>query len=577
MFYDENDPQSLEKYSSAVSLSDMEIYIFPELMYALTLANIMSPKIWQWREDTWFKNLEKMNDTQRVKRMKQFIMDKFVFNLDLDTWGLTTKEKELDRFKDFVDLEMLSKSNALFGYEGDKYYFDIDIRRHFGLEKYTDETIPYWKTETLEAMEAFKYKEEYQTGAGECVSLATLYAATVFIVAQIDLEKIQLMATPLHSQNFVDLDEGLVTNNRRVVTKAMWFNGTELSDKAQRALRNEKVTMIVNNKGYVHTMYDDATMPMEEYKKIASKMTDFLKMDVNFYTLCSFLRKHENLQQYFQFPINRFGKMHYIEAEKAYRYEHSLASRAGTESHKALFNKIEIDEFYEHPIEDRIDMGILEKVLKKHRNKDSFVIAEELCCHLKHADFDVCEILEALFSFCEIKPNLPKTNKNWIQTAPIEITTDMDRHDIMQYLESIRETHPIADLAFMAYRDMNKAPWKPFIKAALERNPVTYEKHSDSSIADFYTMLSGYCCESIYDGARMAQPDEVVNFKRGDGLEKAITFINFINQCEEENSDVAISYEGKTIIVSHKDTNYTFTTFKDVKLPTQEDFDPFLG
>lgn len=577
MFYNENDPQSLEKYSSAVSLSDMEIYIFPELIYALTLANIMSPKIWQWREDTWFKNLSKMNETQRVKRMKQFIMDKFVFNLDLDTWGLTTKEKELDRFKEFVDLEMLSKSNALFGYEGDKYYFDIDIRRHFGLEKYTSETIPYWKTETLEAMEAFKHKEEYQTGAGECVSLATLYAATVFIVAQVDLEKIQLMATPLHSQNFVDLDEGLVTNNRRVVTKAMWFNGTELSDKAQRALRNEKVTMIVNNKGYVHTMYDDATMPIDDYSRITAKMTDFMKMDVNFYTLCSFLRKHENLQQYFQFPINRFGKMHYIEAEKAYRYEHSLASRAGTESHKALFNKIEIDEFYDYPIEDRIDMGILEKVLKKHRNKDSAVIAEELCCHLTHAEFDVCEILEALFSFCEIKPNLPKTDKNWIKTAPIEISTEMDRHDIMQYLETLRETHPVADLAFMAYRDMNRAPWKPFIKAALERNPVTFEKNRDKSVDEFAQLLKEYCCESIYDGARMAQPDEVVNFKRGDGLEKAITLITFITLKYPEDKNIRISYEGKEVTVSYRENRYSFTIYKEVKLPSQDEFSFFLS
>ena len=32
-----------EKYSSAISLSDMEIFIFPELLYSLVLSNIMSP------------------------------------------------------------------------------------------------------------------------------------------------------------------------------------------------------------------------------------------------------------------------------------------------------------------------------------------------------------------------------------------------------------------------------------------------------------------------------------------------------------------------------------------------------
>jgi hypothetical protein len=46
---------------------------------------------------------------------------------------------------------LLKQSNALFGYEGDKYYFDIDIRKHFGLDKYDSDIIPYWKTETVEA------------------------------------------------------------------------------------------------------------------------------------------------------------------------------------------------------------------------------------------------------------------------------------------------------------------------------------------------------------------------------------------------------------------------------------------
>jgi len=44
--YNPDDPKSVEKYSSAVTLSDMEVFIFPELMLALVLANIMSPRLW---------------------------------------------------------------------------------------------------------------------------------------------------------------------------------------------------------------------------------------------------------------------------------------------------------------------------------------------------------------------------------------------------------------------------------------------------------------------------------------------------------------------------------------------------
>jgi hypothetical protein len=174
----------------------MEVSIFRELMLALVLANSMSPRLWEWRDNPWFKRMSKLSPYRRILRLKQYIMDNFAFNLDLDTWGLTTKERELERFSDFIDETILEQSNALFGYEGDKYYFDMDIRRHFGLDKYESDVIPYWKTETLEAMEAFRHREGYPTGAGECVSLSALYASALFVVAGIPFTDIYMMATP---------------------------------------------------------------------------------------------------------------------------------------------------------------------------------------------------------------------------------------------------------------------------------------------------------------------------------------------------------------------------------------------
>ena len=162
----------------------MEIFVFPELLYCLVLSNIMSPIIWEWRENPWFNKIESMSPLKRIQRLKQYIMDNYVFNLDIETWGLTNKQKEIDRFTDIIDTDALMQSNALFGYEGDKYYFDMDIRRHFGLEKYDSDIIPYWKTETVEAMTAFKNKDAFTTGAGECVSFSALYAAALFIVAR---------------------------------------------------------------------------------------------------------------------------------------------------------------------------------------------------------------------------------------------------------------------------------------------------------------------------------------------------------------------------------------------------------
>ena len=162
-------PISLEEKSSACTLSDMEIFVFPELMYALVLANILSPRIWAWRELEWFQGIREMRPKKRLQRLRQHIMDNYTFNLDLDTWGLTRQTREMERFASFLSPEEIASSNALFGYQGDAYYYDIDIRRHFGLDKYTSDTIPYWKTETVEAMDAFRHKPEHAVGAGECV------------------------------------------------------------------------------------------------------------------------------------------------------------------------------------------------------------------------------------------------------------------------------------------------------------------------------------------------------------------------------------------------------------------------
>ena len=163
---------SLERASSAVTLSDMEIFIFPELMYSLLLANLLSPVIWRWRDDPWFADIRKFKPYKRMQRLRQYIMDHYVFNLDLDTWGLTRQDRELARFSSLLSPEVIAQSNALFGYHGDSYYFDLDIRTHFGLDKYGSDVIPYWKTETVEAMDAFRYKEGFATGAG-----VQLYAA----------------------------------------------------------------------------------------------------------------------------------------------------------------------------------------------------------------------------------------------------------------------------------------------------------------------------------------------------------------------------------------------------------------
>jgi hypothetical protein len=576
--FQENNPRSLECYSSAITLSDMEVFIFPELLYALVLANSMSPRLWKWLEDPWFDQHAKQSPLRRMQRLKQYIMDHFAFNLDLDTWGLTTKEREIARFSPFIDPEVLARSNALFGYEGDKYYFDIDIRKHFGLDKYTTSTIPYWKTESLEAMEAFCHKPGYAgAGAGECVSLSTLYAAAAFVIAKVPLDDIFIMTTPLHSQGFIDVGDGIITNNRRIVTKTMWFNGTEISAKARRAVENEKVTIVAHNTGYIHTLYPLATIAPEAYDRFGNRLRNFLTTSiVDFEILTNFLRTKSCLQRCFQIRHTCSGKFRYIEAEKVFSYEHNSKSRVSDHTSSSLLQEIEEDEFYTDPLPGRIALWEVEEFFKKTRvHLDEPDTVEQLKRNLCHACYNIDKVIPDLKKFCMIEPQLPPPERTYNAVDKIDLDGARSAEEVQERVAVQSGRNETADLAFAAFRDLNRSPWKPFIKAALERNPVSAAGLKQGAINDAYQALKALPDESIFaEPARIAQPDEVWNFKRGDGLEKAITLANAIRNKEP---DARLRIEGSggkvTLVWTGKDGGeFTFDSRKKAGLPGERDF-----
>ncbi len=559
-----SDKKTLEKYSSAFTLSDMEIFIFPELFYPLVLANIMSPVIWKWRDDPWFRDIDKKNFNYKVNRIKQFIIQNYTFNLDLSTWGLTTKTKEIERFSDFFDMEMLKKSNALFGYEGDKYYFDIDIRKHFGLDKYNSDVIPYWKTETVEAMNAFRHKENFNRGAGECVSLSSLYAAAMFIVGKIPLEKIFLIATPLHSQNFIMEKEGLITNNRRIVTKNMWYNGTSLSEKARRAMENENVTVVSHISGYIHIINEDATIDKKEYDQFTEKLHEFLVTDLSSLIFLNFLRFKSKFKSLFQYMCDCTGNVRYISIEKMFEYEHSSKYTLSSETRGLLVKEIEEDEFHLSPIPGKFLFNDVESILVKYQGSNLQDIENEF---IKISDIPrklIREMFAEISDFISTKPKLPENNKNYIHTVVPHLSYDHSREKIIDSIVRLSDKSELCELSLYVFRNMDKVDWLPFIKAAIERNPVCYTEMTGKSIPDVYEKLSLMSGDSVYDSKRLALPDEVWNFKHGDGMEKSLVLANFII-LSDKSSTVSIDSDKGKVHLKHNGKVYSFTSKKSFK------------
>jgi hypothetical protein len=566
---DQSEKKLLEKLSSAFTLSDMEIFIFPELFYPLILADIMSPELWKWRDDPWFKDIEKKNFTYKANRIKQYIIQNYIFNLDLSTWGLTSKSTEIGRFSDFFDMEMLKQSNALFGYEGDKYYFDIDIRKHFGLDKYDSDIIPYWKTETIEAMGAFRYKENFTTGAGECVSLSALYASAMFVVGRIPLEKIFLIATPLHSQNFIIEKDGLITNNRRIVTKNMWYNGTSLSEKARRAMENEKITIVSHISGYIHTLYDEATIDEKAYQTFSHKLKDFLSTDLTSLIFINFLRFKSKYKQLFQYRCECDGTKRYVSLEKLFEYEHTSRFSVSADTRNMLVKEIEGDEFHLSPIEWKIMLNDIETILNKTRGKSLKDIEAEF---IKKTGTEFEEIIKEMFKdlseFISIDPKIPVPEKSFVTSAKLDITTENSREEIIDLITNQQDNSEAAMLSLYVYRQMDIIDWRPFVKAAIERNPVSFMDLYEKNNYEVYSLLKELPMDSIYDGNRLALPDEVWNFKRGDGIEKVLLLADFIHH-KDKSSVVTITIDNKDVLLTSGGHDFHFISKKSLKKSIQ--------
>jgi hypothetical protein len=564
------DSCELERRSSAVTLSDMELFIFPELIYGLMLANLMSPRIWKWRDDPWFKGMEKMTPYRRVTRLKQYIMDHYVFNLDLDTWGLTTKERELARFSSSIDRDTLARSNALFGYEGDKYYFDMDIRTHFGLDKYQGNVIPYWKTETVEAMDAFRHKEGYATGAGECVSLAALYAAALFLVARVPLDEIFMMATPLHSQNFVNVDDGILTNNRRLVTKTMWFNGTELSAQARRALENEQVTLVAHRTGWIHCVYPKATISLEAYARFAKRLRAYLSAPLNKDLLGNYLRHNREIQPCFQIRHPLHGVDHFVAAERAFTYEEECSYSLTDATRPKLMEIVDREVFSCKPLPGRIVLNDLENFVHANRINihdpmDVLRLKAKFACDC----MDAGKAIESLVRFCHTEPRLPDAAARTFSSASVAIDLDagMTRDGLIGRIESLRDRNDMAAMAFYCYRDLNRTEPEPFVRAAIQRNPVSLAATRGLDDAAAAAAVEGLTAESIYDGpGRLAQPDEVWNYRRGDGLEKALLLANLM-RARHPDAELRIEIEPDRVTLAGAQGPRSFATAK--RLPPQ--------
>jgi hypothetical protein len=344
----------------------------------------------------------------------------------------------------------------------------------------------------------------------------------------------------------------------------MWFNGTEISNKAQRALRNENVTIVAHRSGYVHCLYDDATIDKAAYQHLTRQLASYLSTELTLPVFANFLRSHSEYQKFFQLCRDCHGQAQFLKAEVLFHYEHSSNYRIADSTHEKLLADVSDEDFVPYELPGRIRCDHLEEFIDKEkvdaRNpKGRAALQGFIEQVVPNAEAFVSQLAE----FVHTEARLPIPDKNYLRAGPIEISADQRREEIIEHLQSMRPDNSTADLAFYAYRDMETCDWDPFVKAAVERNPVSIQMADSMSVDEVYRWLAEINSASIYEGERLAQPDEVTNYQTGDGLEKAFLLANVIHQRKPEQ-DIEITVDNNDVRLKERD-EYRFVSDKEFK------------
>ncbi len=218
--------------------------------------------------------------------------------------------------------------------------------------------------------------------------------------------------------------------------------------------------------------------------------------------------------------------------EKLLAYEYANPYRFNDDTRKRLMMEVADEDFESSPLPDRIILDDLEELIEEERvdihTPEGFALMVD---RVASSCLRTQDAIEQLRRFCRTEPRLadPSSKSFGRNQPPLGLAVGMERADIIARLESLRDTNEFASLAFYAYRDLNRVEPQPFLKAALERCPVSIEACSQMTDAAIIKAVRKLPDESIYDEAgRLAQPDEVWNYGRGDGVEKALLLANVL-------------------------------------------------
>jgi hypothetical protein len=222
-----------------------------------------------------------------------------------------------------------------------------------------------------------------------------------------------------------------------------------------------------------------------------------------------------------------------VPLEKVLAYERDSPYLVTDNTRDKLMQEVDREAFEPRPLPGRIVLNDLETFARDNRinldkPKELEALMEKFACGCLNAQ----TAIESLVRFCRIEPRLPDAaGREFTPGAgdALGIEAGMGRDGIIQRLESLRRSNATVDLAFYTYRDLSRTGPEPYVYSSIRRSPVSVVGSQSLDEATLIEKIQAMPNESIYDGdGRLAQPDEVWNYQRGDGIEKAMLLANLL-------------------------------------------------
>ena len=156
-----------------------------------------------------------------------------------------------------------------------------------------------------------------------------------------------------------------------------------------------------------------------------------------------------------------FGVDHYIAMEKLLAYERDFPYRFNDDTRERLIMEVAGEDFDPQPLPDRIVIDDLEQMVKQQRV--DIRTPEGLRPARRHSSAGSClnaqNAIERLRRFCWTEPRLPDAGAKTFarDQTPLGLDVGMERADRSSPAwRRSATTNELADLAFYAYRDLNR-------------------------------------------------------------------------------------------------------------------------